>query len=211
MARSARITVRTRIHLPHFTVAVGLELSIPQRFLSETALDTSLTEFLATGLCNAADEQRSKDLDYLMIEEDLIAYCTAELQAFCDEEDGGLQEVHRAGAVDACESVLRTDNLMEAAFHDTLMLLATICTNDEVRRTPAMKCRGCSCGLLLSVYATHRAISSGPASISIPPPQPTTTVALISVVLSIDAFSTADSARNIECRLSRGFAPAFTG
>jgi hypothetical protein len=146
-----------------------------------------------------------------MIEEDLIAYCTAELQAFCDEEDGGLQEVHRAGAVDACESVLRTDNLMEAAFHDTLMLLATICTNDEVRRTPAMKCRGCSCGLLLSVYATHRAISTGPASISIPPPQPTTTVALISVLLSIDAFSTADSARNIECRLSRGFAPAFTG
>lgn len=68
-----------------------------------------------------------------MIEEDLVAYCTAELQAFCGEEDGGLQAVHSAGVVDACESVLRTDHLMETAFHDTLMLLATLCTNDEVR------------------------------------------------------------------------------
>lgn len=67
-----------------------------------------------------------------MIEEDLVAYCTAELQAFCGEEDGGLQAVHSAGVVNACESVLRKDYLMEPAFHDTLMLLATICTNDEV-------------------------------------------------------------------------------
>ena len=77
--------------------------------------------------------KHSEDLDYLMIEEDLIAYCTAELQAFCGEEDGGLQEVHSAGVVDACESVLRTEDLMDTAFHDTLMLLATLCTNDEVR------------------------------------------------------------------------------
>ncbi len=75
-----------------------------------------------------------------MIEEDLIAYCTTELQAFCGEEDG-LQEVHSAGVVHACESVLRTENLMEAAFHDTLMLLATLCTNDEVRRSPAINLR----------------------------------------------------------------------
>jgi len=35
-----------------------------------------------------------KDLD-LIIEEDLVAYCTTELQAFASEEDGGLEAVHK--------------------------------------------------------------------------------------------------------------------
>ena len=76
----------------------------------------------------------------LVIEEDLIAYCTTELRAFCGEADGGIEEVFSAGAAAACEAVLRcpdgqtgSGHLLATAFMDTLMLLATLCADDAVR------------------------------------------------------------------------------
>ena len=57
----------------------------------------------------------------LVIEEDLIAYCTTELRAFCGEADGGIEEVFSAGAAAACEAVLRCPDGQTGSGH----LLAT--------------------------------------------------------------------------------------
>ena len=53
-----------------------------------------MCSFLFLSCCRMSELAEHKDLD-LIIEEDLVAYCTTELQAFASEEDGGLEAVHK--------------------------------------------------------------------------------------------------------------------